>query len=192
MLEHLRLRHEPRDLHVARHLTEQPGIARPQCHEDVDREACEPVDRLPRHLGGTERHRAQRQVDQRPGAQPRHRHVQVDVLARDDDRALALVRGEGRIPAEQYDVSDAAVLAGGGYVRIFDGWRPEPSDVPTLLLQAGPTKEMLAQDPDRDWRPRWPLPHDVAEIPGDHGTVLTEHPATTAEVIREWIRGRQR
>jgi hypothetical protein len=112
------------------------------------------------------------------------------VLARDDDRALALVRGEGRISAEHYEVTDAAVLAGGGYVRIFDGWRPAPSDVPTLLLQAGPTWEMLAQDPGRDWRPRWPLPHDTAEIPGDHDTVLTDHVATTAGAIREWIGGR--
>ncbi|MEU0878639.1 type I polyketide synthase [Lentzea sp. NPDC005914] len=107
------------------------------------------------------------------------------VLRRDDERALALVTGEGR--AEDYAVSDAAVLAGGGYVRIFDGWQPEPSPVPTLLLQAGPTREMLDIDPDRDWRPRWPLPHDTVEIPGDHDTVLTEHAAATAAAIRVWM-----
>ncbi|MGW6928732.1 SDR family NAD(P)-dependent oxidoreductase [Lentzea sp. NPDC054927] len=113
------------------------------------------------------------------------------VLTRDDDRALALVAGEARIPPDHYTVSDAAVLAGGGYVRIFDGWRPQPGTIPTLLLQAGPTREMLARHPDRDWRPRWPLPHDAAEIPGDHDTVLTEHAGTTAAAIREWLRGRR-
>lgn len=110
------------------------------------------------------------------------------VLARDDDRALALVRSEGRVPEAQYEsISDASILAGGGYVRIFDGWRPEQSSVPALLLRAGPTREMLDADPDRDWRPRWPLPHNTAEIPGDHDTVLTDHAAATASAIRDWI-----
>ncbi|MEU3641892.1 type I polyketide synthase [Lentzea sp. NPDC034063] len=111
------------------------------------------------------------------------------VLVRNDDRALALVTGEARLPLEDYEnlVSDAAVLAGGGYVRIFEDWRPQPSPVPTLLLQAGPTPEMLAVDPDRDWRPRWPLPHDVAGVPGDHDTVLTDHAATVASAVRDWM-----
>ncbi|WP_086661926.1 hypothetical protein [Lentzea kentuckyensis] len=50
--------------------------------------------------------------------------------------------------------NDAAILAGGGYVRIFDGWRPPPSTAPTPLLRAGPTREMLARDPDRAWLDR--------------------------------------
>jgi hypothetical protein len=45
---------------------------------------------------------------------------------------------------------------------------------------------MLDIDPDRDWRPRWLLPHDTVEIPGDHDTVLTEHAAATAAAIRAW------
>ncbi|WP_394619326.1 beta-ketoacyl synthase N-terminal-like domain-containing protein [Lentzea sp. JNUCC 0626] len=105
------------------------------------------------------------------------------VLTRDDDRALALIAGETRIP--NHHPTDAAVLAGGGYVRLFDGWRPPPSTTPTLLLQAGPTPEM--RDPDRDWRAKWPLPCDTRQIPGDHDTVLTEHAATTAQAIKDWL-----
>ncbi|WP_439657959.1 alpha/beta fold hydrolase [Lentzea sp. HUAS TT2] len=114
-------------------------------------------------------------------------------LARDDDRALALVSGEARLPAHHYGsiVGDAALLAGGGYVRLFDGWRPEPSAVPSLLLKAGPTPEMRKADPDRDWRPRWPA-HETADIPGDHDTVLTEHAASTAQAITQWLSRRRR
>jgi hypothetical protein len=34
---------------------------------------------------------------------------------------------------------------------------------------------------------RWPLPHDTADVPGDHDTVLTEHAAATAAVICGWV-----
>ncbi|MGI5499612.1 beta-ketoacyl synthase N-terminal-like domain-containing protein [Lentzea sp. CA-135723] len=103
------------------------------------------------------------------------------VLTRDDERALALIAAETRIP--NYLPTDAATLAGGGYVRLFDGWRPQPSTTPTLLLQAGPTPEMR----DGDWRARWPFPCDTRQIPGDHDTVLAEHAATTAQAIKDWL-----
>jgi thioesterase domain-containing protein len=107
----------------------------------------------------------------------------------DDKRALALVAVDRNRPAELFDgfLSDAMMIAGGAYVRIFDGWEPEPSPVPTLLLRAAPTPEMLDADPDRDWRPRWPLPHDVVDIPGDHYTVLGADAETTAAAIRAWV-----
>lgn len=95
---------------------------------------------------------------------------------------------EARLPEEDYAhvVSDAALLAGGGYVRIFDGWRPAPSPVPTPVLQAGPTPEMLAAVPGRDRRPRRPPPHDAVAVPGDHDTVLTEHATTIAAIVTDW------
>ncbi|MFD9697745.1 SDR family NAD(P)-dependent oxidoreductase [Lentzea sp. NPDC059081] len=116
------------------------------------------------------------------------------VLARDSDRGLALVVGEGRVPTDDYVsvVDDAAIVAGGAYVRMFEDWRPDPSPVPALLLRAGPTREMLAADPARDWRPRWSLPHDVVDVPGDHDTVLTDHAATTAAAVLDWLSRRRR
>jgi hypothetical protein len=47
---------------------------------------------------------------------------------------------------------------------------------------------MLEIDPDRDWWPRWPLPHDVVDVPGDHYTTLTTEVETTAAAIRAWLR----
>jgi hypothetical protein len=111
------------------------------------------------------------------------------VTNRDDARALALLAAERRRPSELYDdpAADVVALAGGGYARIFDGWRPEASPVPTLLVRGGPTPEMAEADPARDWKPRWPLPHSSVDVPGHHDTVLTEHAGTTAEAIRVWV-----
>jgi hypothetical protein len=111
------------------------------------------------------------------------------VTTRDDARALALLAAERRRPSELYDdpAADVVALVGGGYGRIFDGWRPEASPVPTLLVRGGPTPEMTEADPERDWKPRWPLPHSSVDVPGHHDTVLTDHAGTTAEAIRVWI-----
>jgi hypothetical protein len=46
---------------------------------------------------------------------------------------------------------------------------------------------MLDTEPDRDWRPRWPLPHEAVDIPGDHYTVLSHDAETTAAAIRAWL-----
>ncbi|HYS38101.1 MAG TPA: hypothetical protein VEO01_20985, partial [Pseudonocardiaceae bacterium] len=109
---------------------------------------------------------------------------------RDDVRLLALMSEDRDRPDEQFTdlIEDSVVIAGGGYVRIFDGWRPEPLPVPTVLLRAGPTRHMRELDPRHDWRARWPVRHDVIDIPGDHGSVLGADAATTAAAMRSWLR----
>ena len=112
------------------------------------------------------------------------------VSRRGDARALALMSADRDRPERQFSelIEDSVVIAGGGYVRIFDDWEPEPIAVPTALLRAGPTRQMREIDPHRDWRPTWPLPHDVIDIAGDHGSVLGQDAATTAAVMRTWLR----
>ncbi|MDW5325038.1 type I polyketide synthase [Plantactinospora sp. KLBMP9567] len=109
---------------------------------------------------------------------------------RDDRRALALVAVDRNRPAELFHgfFSDAMMIAGGAYVRIFDGWQPQPSPVPTLLLRAAPTREMRDADPGGDWSPCWPLPHEVVDIPGDHYTMVDGDAGTTAAAMRSWLR----
>jgi rifamycin polyketide synthase module 1/2/3 len=109
---------------------------------------------------------------------------------RGDARLHALMSEDGDRPDHHFTelIEDSVVIAGGGYVRIFEDWRPEPLPVPTVLLRAGPTSRMREIDPHQDWRARWPVPHDVIDIAGDHGSVLEEDAATTAAAIRTWLR----
>ncbi|SDP31777.1 Acyl transferase domain-containing protein [Streptomyces sp. cf386] len=112
----------------------------------------------------------------------------VGVLRRDDARGLALMAAGAALPddvADQFD--DSLLMAGGGYARVLEQWRPEPSPVPTLLLRGRPTPQMRRIDPDGDWQPHWPLPHDAADIPGDHYSLVHHDADTTAAAIRAWL-----
>lgn len=93
-----------------------------------------------------------------------------------------------RIPlmvGESFDtmVDDLTLLSLGAYTRMFRGWQPEPTEVPTLLVRAS---EPLADMP-REWRSSWPGVRDTADTAGTHLSVLEEDAATTAKVIRDWI-----
>jgi thioesterase domain-containing protein len=111
------------------------------------------------------------------------------VLRRDDPRGLALMAAGTALPADVLDqFDDSLLIAGGGYARVMQDWRPEPSPVPALLVRGEPTEQMRHIDPDRDWRPWWPLPHEAADVPGDHYTILHHDADTTAEAIRAWLR----
>ncbi|WP_405515795.1 SDR family NAD(P)-dependent oxidoreductase [Streptomyces canus] len=114
------------------------------------------------------------------------------VLQRGDARALALMAAGAALPAdvvEEFD--DSLLIAGGGYARVLEGWHPEPapesSPVPTLLLRGRPTTEMRRIDPEGDWLPHWPLPHDTADVPGDHYSVVHQDADSTAAAIRAWL-----
>jgi hypothetical protein len=112
----------------------------------------------------------------------------IGVLGRDDPRGLALMAAGTVLPDDAVgQLDDSLLLAGGGYARVLHDWRPEPVPVPTLLVRGAPTAEMSRTDPDRDWRPHWPLPHDTADVPGDHYTLLHHDADTTAEAIRAWL-----
>ncbi|MFD7458802.1 MULTISPECIES: alpha/beta fold hydrolase [unclassified Streptomyces] len=110
------------------------------------------------------------------------------VLRRDDPRGSALMAAGAALPEDVVAASDDSLLiAGGGYARVLEDWNPEPSPVPTLLLRGRPTPEMLRIAPDADWQPRWPLPHEGADLTGDHYSLLHRHADCTAEAIRAWL-----
>jgi rifamycin polyketide synthase module 1/2/3 len=122
------------------------------------------------------------------------------LLRRGDARALALMAAGAALPddvVEEFD--DSLLIAGGGYARVLEGWDPTapsgpsptpvraPDPVPTLLLRGRPTPEMRSIDADGDWLPHWPLPHDSADVPGDHYTVVHQDAGPTAAAIRAWL-----
>ncbi|MFJ9009271.1 SDR family NAD(P)-dependent oxidoreductase [Streptomyces canus] len=114
------------------------------------------------------------------------------VLQRGDARALALMAAGAALPEDVVaEFDDSLLIAGGGYARVLEGWHPEPapesSPVPTLLLRGRPTAEMRRIDPEGDWLPHWPLPHDTADVPGDHYSVVHQDADSTAAAIRAWL-----
>ncbi|MFF7642523.1 SDR family NAD(P)-dependent oxidoreductase [Streptomyces canus] len=116
----------------------------------------------------------------------------VGVLRRGDARALALMAAGAALPEDVVaEFDDSLLIAGGGYARVLDGWQPEQDPglppVPTLLLRGRPTAEMRRGDSDGDWLPHWPLPHDTADVPGDHYSVVHRDADSTAAAIRAWL-----
>ncbi|WP_329332361.1 type I polyketide synthase [Streptomyces sp. NBC_00663] len=110
------------------------------------------------------------------------------VLRRDDERALALMAAGAELPDDVVaEFDDSLLIAGGGYARVLENWAPEPSPVPTLLVRGRPTPQMLRIDPNSDWRPRWPLPHEAVDVPGDHYTLVHHDADTTAAAMRAWL-----
>ncbi|HWO63124.1 MAG TPA: SDR family NAD(P)-dependent oxidoreductase [Umezawaea sp.] len=115
-------------------------------------------------------------------------HLSEDL--RTDGRLAALVAQVSDMTEETFTglCTDPVLLAGGAYVRLFDGWRPEPAPVPTLLVRADtPVRSMRGPEPLTDWRPHWPFPHDVVDVPGDHLSMRDRHADTTAAAVRNWI-----
>ncbi|MFI6316693.1 SDR family NAD(P)-dependent oxidoreductase [Nonomuraea sp. NPDC050556] len=88
--------------------------------------------------------------------------------------------------------SDASLTTMGAYGRLLEGWQPKPVAAPTLLVRASKPLARTVVDPTgrHDWRAFWPLPHESADVPGDHFTVLEEHADTTVSAVRAWIDAR--
>ncbi|WP_344446374.1 thioesterase domain-containing protein, partial [Kitasatospora nipponensis] len=92
---------------------------------------------------------------------------------------------------ERYDMvwSDASLTSMGGYNNVFADWQPAPVAAAILALRADTPLRGTVLDPTgrHDWRAYWPVAHEVADIPGDHFTILEEHTPTTADAVRQWI-----
>ncbi|MBF6049188.1 acyltransferase domain-containing protein [Streptomyces sp. NRRL B-1677] len=88
---------------------------------------------------------------------------------------------------DRFDLAlgEAGLTTMGAYLTVLGPWRPSPVRTPTLLLRA---RDPLPGMPgDRDWRASWPLPHRVADVAGDHFSVLEDHSVTTAAAVVAWL-----
>ncbi|MCX4902867.1 type I polyketide synthase [Streptomyces sp. NBC_00878] len=78
------------------------------------------------------------------------------------------------------------------YFSLFETWQPNPLATPGLLLRASrpvqPDPEHPQEVPD-EWQTVWPVPLKVADVPGDHHSMIEEHGETTAAVIHDWLTG---
>ncbi|MFD8818763.1 type I polyketide synthase, partial [Streptomyces sp. NPDC059627] len=188
-----------RDLHVLEH----PGLGTRRAVPDsvatlvrahADTVRSLPVERPPVLVGycagGAIAHAVARELaaEGEPPAGVVLLDTHAGVLRRGDVRGQALMAAGAALDAEVVDrLDDSLLIVGGGYARVMESWRPEPSPVPALLLRGRPTAEMLRGAPGADWRPHWPLPHDGMDVPGDHYSLLHQEAAGTATAIRAWL-----
>jgi mycoketide-CoA synthase len=89
-----------------------------------------------------------------------------------------------------FPTTDNELTGYGWYWDFFTDWTPAPIDTPTLFLRAMDPVPGIEHErtPSRDdWRSSWRLPHTLAEVRGNHFTVMTEHASSTAQVIDDWL-----
>ncbi|GAA3464784.1 acyl transferase domain-containing protein/short-subunit dehydrogenase/acyl carrier protein [Saccharothrix longispora] len=67
-------------------------------------------------------------------------------------------------------------------------WRPSRVGVPTLLLRA--TEPLAPEQEGTDWRSRWDTADAVADVSGNHFTIMEDRVAGTADTVLGWLAGR--
>jgi thioesterase domain-containing protein len=82
-------------------------------------------------------------------------------------------------------VGQDRLTAMGWYFRLFADWTPNALSAPTLLVR--PHDPLREAHRSTGWRATWPLPHDNAEVAGDHFTMMTTRAADTAATVSAWI-----
>ncbi|MGW2667998.1 acyltransferase domain-containing protein [Streptomyces sp. NPDC001272] len=75
---------------------------------------------------------------------------------------------------------DGRFLAMGGHLRVFAGWAPEPAAAPTLLVRAAASAASPAGG--------WEYADQVAQVPGDHFSLLDAEAAAVADAVDGWLR----
>jgi NADPH:quinone reductase-like Zn-dependent oxidoreductase/acyl carrier protein len=86
--------------------------------------------------------------------------------------------------------TDNELTGYGWYWNLFADWKPSLIATPTLFLRAMdpvPGAEHERTSSGDDWRSSWRLPHTLAEVQGNHFTILTEQPDSTAQIIDDWL-----
>jgi acyl transferase domain-containing protein/thioesterase domain-containing protein/acyl carrier protein len=83
-------------------------------------------------------------------------------------------------------VDDARLTAMASYMSLLGELEVGPLEAPVLLVRAA---EAIAGDlGEVEWRPRWEVPHDAVDTPGNHLSMMDAHAAATAAAISDWLR----
>jgi len=90
-------------------------------------------------------------------------------------------------------MTEEQVTAQGAYLDLFEGWQPSAATAPVVLVRA---RERMPQQPDDGgsghWAAEWELDHETVEALGNHQTMMNEHARSTARVLDDWLRERER
>ncbi|MFE5118931.1 type I polyketide synthase [Streptomyces sp. NPDC056669] len=94
---------------------------------------------------------------------------------------------------EMYERDELVSLEGvrmsamGWYAYLMEGWKPPEISVPSLHVRA--TEKVVQTDPDsaeRSWQADWPA-DSVADVPGNHFTMMEKHADSTAQAVEDWV-----
>ncbi|WFE22947.1 SDR family NAD(P)-dependent oxidoreductase [Solwaraspora sp. WMMD937] len=78
------------------------------------------------------------------------------------------------------------LIAMGGYLSMFDGWKPQPIEVPSLLIRAAEYMTGAAK-PDEVLRANDGTVRNVTSVPGNHFTMMSKFPEKTATTVHTWL-----
>lgn len=70
------------------------------------------------------------------------------------------------------------------YLNMFGDWTSRPPICPSLLVRAS---EPLRPSAGSNWQPTLPGVTEILDTPGNHFTMMEDHVATTARLVRAWI-----
>ncbi|MFI9629586.1 thioesterase domain-containing protein, partial [Streptomyces sp. NPDC052042] len=117
--------------------------------------------------------------------------VLMDVYLPDDPGAMGVWRDDLlRWSLERSPVPPAEhrLTAMARYHRLLLGSHLTPLRAPVLLVRASePLREWTGDDGPDGWRSRVPNATSVADVPGNHFTMLTDHAADTASAVHDWL-----
>ncbi|MFJ1751258.1 type I polyketide synthase, partial [Streptomyces sp. NPDC088116] len=117
--------------------------------------------------------------------------VLMDVYPPDDPGAMGVWRDDllrWSLERSPVPLEDHRLTAMAGYHRLLLGNRLTALRAPVLLVRAGEPLREWPEGGDRgDWRSAVPFARTVADVPGNHFTMLTEHAEHTASVVHDWL-----
>ncbi|MEU9126443.1 thioesterase domain-containing protein, partial [Streptomyces sp. NPDC048506] len=117
--------------------------------------------------------------------------VLMDVYRPQDPGAMGVWRDDllrWALDRSTVPLEDHRLTAMAGYHRLLLTTRLTALRAPVLLVRASePLREWPADGGRGDWRSEVPFARTVADVPGNHFTMLTAHARHTASVVHDWL-----
>ncbi len=76
------------------------------------------------------------------------------------------------------------------YFRLMADWSPAPLTAPVLLVRSSEPPVAAGEEgpmAPEEWQTSWEHVHTVADVPGNHFTMMEAHAATTAAAVTQWL-----
>jgi polyketide synthase 12 len=81
--------------------------------------------------------------------------------------------------------NDTRLTAMCAYLKLLGEWEPPAIEAPILLIRA--SEPMAELSMGADWELSWEQAHTTIDVPGDHFSMMNEHPGSTAKAVEDWV-----